>query len=1769
MVTTPARLLRLIAASIAAATLTLLAPGAFAQTVNNTAQAAFAVGGTLANAASNTVSAQVSQVRGAISGRVWLDADHDSYYTPGTDPGVGNWVVRLYDSSDTQLAEAITAPDGTYAIPNVAPGSGYRLRFFDAASGAVFGTPVSGNTAANRGKVTGGGAAPQPSGALDNITVASGVTVIDQSLPLDPSGVVYDSQTRRPIAGAQVRLVARDCSFPFDANVNLIGGDANATQTTGANGYYQFLLAPGAPECTYHLEVVPPAGYQTIVPRKASIPPQPTSGFCPAPNCLNPTGLAPIGGVYSVNSAGIATAPQQGQPTEYYLAFRINPAASPSVVNNQIPLDPVVGPSSGLFVDKKSARAIVELGDFLDYEVRVSNRNEAPFTNVTLVDVLPFGFRYVEGSARVAGIAAPDPAGAVGPTLTFALGALAPDATVLVTYRVFIGPGSQNGTGTNAATAASGAVRSNTAQVKVTVVGGVFSDRGYIVGKVFLDCNRNQIQDPGEPGVPGVRLFLEDGTFVISDLEGKYSFYGITARTHALRLDETTMPGAAGLIPLSQRNAGRGNSRFVDLKNGELAKADFATGDCSEEVRSQVEARRSQAEVFVAEPDRALARRLTPDAVAPPLGDVKSRPATGYIREDGTAGQEPPQKPVAPSAPSQPAPAAPAAAPAPAAPPAAADPNYRPLVAENSLPRELTNLPPEPVRRVPQVDIERLLPTLDPALGFVFLKNGDTLPYTQANVSVKGALGSTLKLFANGEEIPATRVGKKAMLPERQIEAWDYIGVALKPGENTLRVAQFDQFGNPRGEASVRVIAPDALAQLLIEAPPSAPGDGVTPVTIRVKLVDKNGVPVTVRTPLTLQSLLGRWEARDFNPTEPGVQVFVEGGAAEFRLLPPQSPGDETIVVSAGVMKAQAKFAYLPELRPLVGIGVVEGAVQLRSLDPKQLLQPRSRDDFDATLDGWSKSDATTVAGGRAALYFKGVVKGEYLLTLAYDSDKPKNEALFRDIQPDNFYPVYGDSAVRGFDAQSTAPLFVRLDKGKSYVQYGDYLTQTSLEARKLAPYNRSLTGLRGHYETGNAVLNAYASYDTSRQISIEFPANGTSGPFQLDVRSGIINSEKVEVLTRDRTQPGMIIKVEPQARFTDYEIETFTGRLLFKGPVPSFDAVLNPKSIRITYEVSQGGDKFWVGGLDGQYKVTEWLEVGGTAVEDKNPLSPYQLQGVNATVRVAEGTYLIGEVARSRGGFVAGGLVPAGNDSTQLPAGYSSAQRIELRHEQGRLAARVYYAEAGALFNNPSALVSQGRLEAGAKAVYKLDAQTNLAAEVQRTGFVAQTGSGPLGVRDSALVGVERDLGLGVRGELGLRYSRETQFPAFALSPQVTNPGAPPVDFTSVRAKLSSAVPYVPQASMFAEYEQAIEDSSKRMAAVGGAYQFADRGRVYGRYEFISSLTAAFGLNPQQRQNQTVVGIDTEYLPDKRLFSEYRLRDAIDGRSADAAIGLRNNWQLAEGLRIGTFSERVRRLAGQIDTNSVAYGAAIDYTANPLWKATGRLEYRDSNASSGWLSTLGLAWKVSEDWTALGRTVLALSENKGQAAGERLQSRVQVGAAWRETQVNEWNALMKYEFRKEEDTTTAASAVDRALNIVSANLNWQPTRKLTLSGRYAAKVVQDGSLGIASDATAQLVSMRVTRDIRRDWDVGVIASLYTAGGFTTQQYGLGAEAGYMVMDNFWLSVGYNLFGFKDKDLAFGDATDQGPFFRIRVKFDEGVFPLDRDDGSFKLKRAE
>lgn len=560
------------------------------------------------------------QLSASVSGTVWFDQGSDLGLIDGGDRRLPGWTVEVVDGNGQVVATTTSAPDGSYSVPDLVPGVPLVIRFREPASGVIWGWPVNGETA---------GAAPAPcdaDNATSNGTASScrssddgsthlavilqpGANLPQQSLPLSPGGVVYDAVTRNPVPGSRVTLTPVGACAGYSPEAHLLnaglGGysieGSAASMTVGTEGFYQFLLSPTAPaSCRFQIAVTPPAGYSF------------QSGMIPAETApLTPPSTPGIG--YPVQTNATAPTGPVGTATAYYLEVTLGSAIA-APIHNHIPLDPQIAP--GLVITKTGDRKTVEVGDSMVYTITIRQTAGAALGTVNVIDRLPHGFTFIAGTARVDGGGIADPLGKPGPTLVFDVGPLAVGGQKVLSYRVRVGVGSQQGDAINRARAHGcsidggcvdpntmqpytngGVVASNPAEYRVTVSGGVFTDEGCVLGKIFVDCNVNHVQDREELGIPGVRLYFEDGTWLISDSEGKYSYCGLPPKSHTLKVDASTLPIGSRLTTSSNRNLGDADSLFIDLKNGELHRADFIEGSCSNPVLEQVKARRTQGEI--------------------------------------------------------------------------------------------------------------------------------------------------------------------------------------------------------------------------------------------------------------------------------------------------------------------------------------------------------------------------------------------------------------------------------------------------------------------------------------------------------------------------------------------------------------------------------------------------------------------------------------------------------------------------------------------------------------------------------------------------------------------------------------------------------------------------------------------------------------------------------------------------------------------------------------------------------------------------------------------------------------------------------------------------------------------------------------------------------------------------------------------------------------------------------------------------------------------
>ncbi|MFC6382433.1 SdrD B-like domain-containing protein [Psychrobacter glacincola] len=1443
----------------------------------------------------------------------------------------------------------------------------------------------------------------------------------------------------------------------------------------------------------------------------------------------------------------VGTAPDQ-LPTESDFTLRIDD------LNTSIE---IVNDSPSLIVTKESDVKIADLGDYVNYTIDITNSGNSTAYDVQLKDALPRGFAYVEDSVRVSQTADIDinqpqttEFKAEGKYQVLNLGTMAIGETRHITYRVLLGASALGGDGTNRAVAVASndqgdILVSREAQWKIDVERGVMNTDGIIIGKVYHDINRDGIQqkDDGELGVAGVRLYMENGNFIVTDPEGKYNFYGVSAKTHVLKVDRTTLPRATELIIQSNRNAGDAGSRFVDLKYGELHRADFGIvgvmADSTERLNAELIARSKT----ISAKNDTLEQAVKSELVLEPDYD---RDNNDNVDASGCKSN---------------------------------DFLDQGIHCDSAIVTEMAN----PTANRVDMAISTIAPPVEKELEeylkdvannnvtFINMGEGQQLNTYKQLIQVQAPLGANFTLYANGKAVSEETIGKTAEQEKQKVTAFDYYGVELKRGRNVLRGVATDINGKVISEQTINVLTPDTLQSIDYRTQAQlVAADGVSEYQIVISLKDRDGRPYIGSTPMTIDTNIGRINLNDTSKDQAGTQVTVNGGELLISVVAPSVPGKGELLIDTGSTKQIIPLQFTAKLRPLIAVGIVEGAISLKDFDGSSITDAQGA--FEQELREIAGNDDYS-ATGRAAMFLKGKVRGDYLLTLAYDSDK-KGERLFRDIEPGEYYPVYGDSSAKGFDAQSTSKLYVRLDKGRSFAMYGDLKTQIDNDdGIKLGQYNRTLTGVKAQYEDDNTRITAFVAETSTSQRVNETRGLGISGPYPLanNFDAVLENSETIEVITRDANNPGRIISRDTLTRFADYEIDPISRSLYLKSPIASQDIDGNPIYLRVTVEVDEGGENYLVGGIAAKQQLTDKISFGGSYINSDDPLNKEELASVNTVIKINDKLKLVAEYAQNKAenpNFQPSNQINVTESDNKNVEG--NALRIELDYDDKKnTRAKAYHNDTDIGFVTGASPQTAGRTESGIEVTHTIN-NKNTALKLEGVRTKDQTTDASIeGIQAS----VEQRLSKNIVGEIGVRYykqeaaaSRNIQAATDVVditndtvfNDDIINQSAlngvnsieKDIEGTTARARLTARLPKLNNSLIFAEYEQDIEHSSRNATSIGGETTLGNLGRLYARHDLINSLSGSYGLDDSEERQRTVVGFDATYMKDGKVYSEYRMRDAISAREAEAAIGLKNKWYVQKGLTLNTLLERVESLEGEKDSTSTAAGFGVEYLANENYKASGRLEKRWGDTSDTLLGSAGVAYRYNDEVTLLAKDIYSKVDYDD---GHRTINRFQLGAAFRDYDSNQLDMLAKLEYRLD-DNATGDDPYQKDAIVWSWSGNYHPTRPLTLSGHYAGKYTEYDAQGIASDNTAHAVYARSLYDISERWDIGLQAGTYWNKQANDLAYLVGAEVGYSPMNNLWLSLGYNFMGFEDEDIAYDDTTIEGAYFRLRFKFDEDLF---------------
>ena len=767
-------------------------------------------------------------------------------------------------------------------------------------------------------------------------------------------------------------------------------------------------------------------------------------------------------------------------------------------------------------------------------------------------------------------------------------------------------------------------------------------------------------------------------------------------------------------------------------------------------------------------------------------------------------------------------------------------------------------------------------------------------------------------------------------------------------------------------------------------------------------------------------------------------------------------------------------------------------------------------------------------------------------MTAAYDSGKERRDGVFQAIDPEKYYPVYGDASDIGYEAQSRGKIYLKLEAGRSFLLAGDY--RSDLSENEFSRYDRALNGVKLELNGERLSVKGFESRTEEAVTKDEIPGNGGSGYYFLSRKPVFENSERVRIEVRDRYHSERVLSVQEKLRYADYTIDYNAGTLLFKEPIPSLDGNLNPVSIVVNYQGRGGGAERYLYGGRALLKGEGGSYFGGTAVVEEGALQATTLYGLDAGVKLGERVTLKGEGALS--------------DTPERGRGSAWKGELALR-PLDTLSLGAYYRKVEADFVNSSMTGAEtGTEKYGGRLDYRGLAKTLLFAEsfVQKDAVQGSTLFGNQ-------AGFTRKFSL-LEGEGGFKRVTEEMGGAEGhsdiLYAGVKGALTARLDATLRRDQLlapSSVSEY--QSRTFLRLDYRVSDATRAFVTeeiqegsplVRQATLFGLESRLSERMRLAAGYRVSNGSAGSAEQ--TSLDLNTKLVERDRFTldsrSGYQLENALSGKRGQAVLGLNSRLEAARGVFLNSSLERVQTVQGSGGTRT-AFTLAGEYLRQKDLKLTGRYEIRSGPGETASLYGAGAAYKVSGWLTWLGKATLW--DRDADAGHDQLLDGY-LGGSFRPLAGHPLQRLALARYKEEQQGSVPGSDRNRSV-VLSAEPTYRVARNWSVQGKYAGKRswVEDAA-GRGYRAYSDLFLAGVSYDLAERWELSCYLKLMNQYDTGEHSFGSVAAAGYRVHKNVVLSVGYNYARLDDRDLTGESFQGRGPFFGVKVKFDEEMFAL-------------
>jgi uncharacterized repeat protein (TIGR01451 family) len=1025
---------------------------------------------------------------------------------------------------------------------------------------------------------------------------------------------------------------------------------------------------------------------------------------------------------------------------------------------------------------------------------------------------------------------------------------------------------------------------------------------------------------------------------------------------------------------------------------------------------------------------------------------------------------------------------------------------------------------------LPSSQVEPSIDELDPGMSMLLPNKGFQPAIPVTKVSVKHGPRQTVNVWVNNEPVDAANFDKLVLNQARDVAVSTWQGVDLVDGPNSIRAVVFDPDGT-RAKAFNRQIyfaGPAARGEVIKERSRLV-ADGKARPVIAVRLYDTSGRPSRSGTAGTyrIDAPYRSWwdvesdrrnELVSIGPREPTYRVGADG-IALIELEPTTRSGEVTIKLRLANNREQELRTWLtPADRDWILVGFAEGTAAYNTLSENSVAASEAEYE-----EGYADD-------GRIAFFAKGSIRGDYLLTLAYDSDRDRNRGRFdTQVDPTAYYPLYADTSEQRFEAPSQRKLYVKLERQQFNAMFGDF--DTGLSITELSRFERRMNGVRSDYRGDTLGYTAFAAESNQGFHRDEIRGDGTSGRYRLSHAPIIMNSELVRIEVRDRIDTGRVISETRLARYLDYQLDPLAGTIFFKQPVPSRDLDLNPVYIVVEYEsTSSGSEELVAGGRVSARTSDDRLEAGVTYVTDDSAGTEAELSGVDLRWQVNDQTLVKAEIASTE--QTIGGIRESGQ-----------ATRIEFEHNSEKVEVRVHAGEVDDNFG----LGYQSAAEKGIRRL-GLDLRATINDRFSVDGEAAwQQNMDTLTIRNL------------VRTEV--RYDREAFSAALGLLHADDSP-------KEGEGRTSDLVELRLAKKLFDGRFTLRAGGSTSLSGESDNVDFPDRIVLGMDYRIVRGvdLVAEFEDASGSTIDATMTRVGVKATPWSRgQINAFVTEEVTEfGPRLFSNVGLLQGFQLNERwtLDIGVdqadtlleddvsiFDPDRELVSGSLAEDFMAVYAGAMYSADG-WSANSRIEHHDSDSEKR--NSVLFGWyREPQAGHGLSAALTALSSDRV-TGDELLATDLRVGWAWRPSG-SAWSFLNRADFVVEE-ATIGDEELSRWRIVNNFNANRRIGAGSQLSLQYAAKYVRDRFDENTFSGYTDLIGIDLRQGIRGQWDVGMSLSALQSYRADTADYSVGADVGYLLRDNMWITLGYNVAGFYDQDFAEARYTAKGPYLRFSIK---------------------